>query len=159
MEEEVDREMEIFEELWEEQHRRCSVTVSQLQDQLTAKGVDIVAFYKVRADVDEGGKGGDGGGKGNGSDGEDDEGEDGDLPEDWRKAADEELDKKDAERGFSKGEFQGASGTYIICVVCSNMLPMCSHCVPLVLPCRYMLFMVCLVGFILCVYGVSFVLL
>ncbi len=105
IDDQVEDELECYRQQWDNHHARLSDTVSHLQDELAAMDVDLTAFYKIRQEeIGSNSK------------------EAVDSP-DWKAAADAILEDRDKEEGFSKGEFRGASGAFLLS---SYLLPLFS---------------------------------
>ena len=86
IEEEIEREMELYEQKWKAHHTRLVEALPPLQEALEEAGVSLLAFYNTRNNVST------------------------DPDKHTRRAADKEIDARSAAMGFSKLAFRGASG-------------------------------------------------
>eukprot|EP00562_Extubocellulus_spinifer_P008772 CAMPEP_0178490870 /NCGR_PEP_ID=MMETSP0696-20121128/11113_1 /TAXON_ID=265572 /ORGANISM="Extubocellulus spinifer, Strain CCMP396" /LENGTH=2342 /DNA_ID=CAMNT_0020118713 /DNA_START=453 /DNA_END=7481 /DNA_ORIENTATION=- len=88
---EVDDELEGLIQQWKDHHSRLSETITTLQEALEVRNIDLAALYHdlnvnvLQESINE------------------------DVPN-YAKEAEAELDRRDQEEGFSKGEFRGSSG-------------------------------------------------
>jgi hypothetical protein len=88
---EVDDELEGLIQQWKDHHSRLSETITTLQEALEVRNIDLAALFHDRnvnvlqESINE------------------------DVPN-YAKEAEAELDRRDQEEGFNKGEFRGSSG-------------------------------------------------